>query len=135
MDALAITLAAFLAIAIASLALSVRITLRDRERNADQQSRDAQIIKELTSRLATTQTETKPKIVQLYAQGTLGPYEIEQSSYIDTGERLVEKLNSELFDTLKNSGLIETTIRDDKHGGKTITQKLHALRPDWKTTP
>lgn len=135
MDALAITLAAFLAIATASLALSVRITLRDRERNADQQARDAQIIKELTSRLATTQTEARPQIVQLYAQGTLDPYEIEQSSYIDTGEKLVERLNSELFATLKNSGLIETTIRDDKHGGKTITQKLNALHPDRKTTP
>lgn len=135
MDALAITLAAFLAIAIAGLALSVRITLRDRDRNASQQAHDAQIIKELTSRIAETCNKREPQAVQLYAQGTLSPYQIEQSSYIDLGENLVEQLNRELFDTLKSSGLIETVISDEPAGYKKVTQKLAVLRPERKTAP
>lgn len=129
MDALAITLAAFLAIAIAGLALSVRITLRDRERNATQQAQDAQTIKELTSRVAVEQESSDPRVVMLYARGNLNPYQLAQTSYIDLGEKLVDKLNWELFDTLKKSGLIETMISDEHLDGKTVTQRIAVLRP------
>lgn len=134
MEALAITLAAFLAIAIAGLALSVRITLRDRERNADQQARDAQTIKDLTAR-AVVAHNVDQRVVELYAQGNLGPYELAQTSYIDLGEQLVDKLNWELFDTLKKSGLIETLISDEHVGGKTVTQRIAVLRPERNKTP
>lgn len=132
MEALAITLGTFLALATIGLAISVRTTLRDREKNENRKKLDAETINYLTEQLAKQKETPAPKTIILYAEGILD-HEIAPNRYIDAGEHLSRKLHSELFQTLKTSGLIEETISDEP----TLTgaKKLRLTLLVQKVTP